>query len=60
MSCVCEYCEQMPSNTLREYESLNRYYDSKRSAAKKEQKTVEAAQKVSGDVTCVSNCLQVR
>ncbi len=28
------------------HESLVRYYDSKRSAAKKEQKTVEAAQKV--------------
>lgn len=31
---------------LLKHESLVRYYDSKRSAAKKEQKTVEAAQKV--------------
>lgn len=34
---------------LLKHECLVRYYDSKRSAAKKEQKTVEAAQKVSRD-----------
>ncbi len=43
---VMLWSDVMLVTRLLKYECLVRYYDSKRSAAKKEQKTVEAAQKV--------------